>query len=80
VITCDNIGYSNYKNAFILLFLSQTEAEEEELNKKRSKHQQQKMEHRKTTAQLTPGLNEQFVTGRLYGKRINFLFFYNYIG
>lgn len=43
-----------------------TEAEEEELNKKRSKHQQQKMEHRKTTAQLTPGLNEQFVTGRLY--------------
>ena len=43
-----------------------TEKEEEELNKTRSKHQQKKMEARKTTAKVTPGLDEQFVTGRLY--------------
>ena len=29
------------------------------------------MEARKVTAKVTPGLDEQFVTGRLYGKQIN---------
>lgn len=56
---------AKYKNLF---FIYKTEAEEAELQKKRSRHQEKKMEARKAMAKVTPGLEEQFVTGRLYGK------------
>ena len=42
------------------------------MNPKRSNHQTRKFEARKAVAKPTPGLEEQFVTGRLYGK--TFLF------
>lgn len=38
------------------------------LNKKRSNHCQRKMEVRKGAAKLVSQLEEQFITGRLYGK------------
>lgn len=37
------------------------------MNQKRSNHQTRKLEARRATAKPTPGLDEQFVTGRLYG-------------
>jgi hypothetical protein len=33
------------------------------------------MEARKVTSKVTPGLDEQFVTGRLYGTQINKILF-----
>lgn len=47
----------------------QVETDESDvLNKKRSRHCQKKMEVRKLTAKIAPLLEEQFTTGRLYGK------------
>lgn len=47
----------------------QVETDESDvLNKKRSRHCQKKMEVRKGTAKIAPLLEEQFTTGRLYGK------------
>ncbi|XP_022786318.1 40S ribosomal protein S8-like, partial [Stylophora pistillata] len=40
--------------------------ESDVLNKKRSRHCQHKMETRKTAAKISPQLEEQFTTGRLY--------------
>lgn len=45
------------------------ESEESDvLNKKRSNHCQRKMEARRGAAKLVSQLEEQFTTGRLYGK------------
>ncbi|EDO30596.1 predicted protein [Nematostella vectensis] len=43
-----------------------TEEEQEILNKKRSNHCTRKLEARKANAKVAPGMEEQFVTGRLY--------------
>ena len=40
------------------------------LNKKRSNHCQRKMEARKGPSKIDPHLEEQFTTGRLYGKEL----------
>lgn len=54
-------------NVFII-YLLQTEAEEELLNKKRSKKVQKKYEVRQRTSKVEPAIEEQFQTGRLLGK------------
>ena len=46
----------------------ETEDHTDVLNKKRSNHCQRKMDARKATAKIVPQLEEQFTTGRLYGK------------
>uniref|UniRef100_UPI003981110C 30S ribosomal protein S8e n=1 Tax=Salmonella sp. s54925 TaxID=3159674 RepID=UPI003981110C len=43
-----------------------TEEEEQALQRKLSNHQTRKLEAKKAIAKTTPGLDEQFVTGRLY--------------
>lgn len=48
--------------------LFQTAAEEEVLNKHRSKKVTKKYETRQKTAKVESGLEEQFQTGRLLGK------------
>lgn len=53
---------------------SQVESEESDvLNKKRSNHCQRKMEARKGPAKIASQLEEQFTTGRLYGKEFVFV-------
>jgi len=42
--------------------------EDDALNKKRSKHCQRKIKARKAQAKIASALEEQFTTGRLYGK------------
>ena len=51
---------------FCLVF--QTEAEEEVLNRKRSKKAQKKYEERRKLAKVSQQLEEQFATGRLLGE------------
>lgn len=46
----------------------QTEAEEEVLNKKRSKKTEAKYKARQRTAKVEPALEEQFSTGRVLGE------------
>lgn len=46
----------------------QTEGEEDPLTKKKSNHVQRKLDARKASGKLEQHLEEQFNTGRLYGK------------
>lgn len=52
----------------------QTEAEEEVLNKKRSKKAQAKYKARQRFAKVEQGLEDQFATGRVLGR-----YFYSFI-
>lgn len=51
-----------------LVFHLQTEAEEEILNKKRSKKCQAKYKARQRVAKVEQGLEDQFATGRVLGE------------
>ena len=46
---------------------TQTDTEEDVLTKKRSNHLQRKLAGRKAQAKVDPHVEEQFLTGRLYG-------------
>ena len=49
-------------------FIEQPEGEEDPVTKKRSNHAQRKIDARKSSGKLDQHLDEQFNTGRLYGK------------
>lgn len=61
-----------------LKYSLQTEAEEEVLNKKRSKKAEAKYKERQRFAKVEPALEEQFATGRVLGINVfilKFIFF-----
>lgn len=61
---------ATYAYRLIITFSFKVESSEEDpLTKKRSNHLQRKIESRKAEAKIDSHLDEQFVTGRIYGKK-----------
>ena len=50
--------------------MQQEPTEDDPVNKKRSNHVQRKVTSRKSTSKADPHVEEQFLTGRLYGESI----------
>jgi len=58
---------SSLPTSFLPFLPYQVEAEEDVLTKKRSNHLQRKLANRKSQAKVDPHVEDQFLTGRLYG-------------
>ena len=51
-----------------IVHLQQEPSEDDPISKKRSNHLQRKLANRKTNAKVDPHVEEQFLTGRVYGQ------------